>query len=156
MLKNFTNMTGIKHTILRPQNVYGVGQSTSNPYTGIVSIFSKQILNNVQLDVYEDGSESRDFIYVSDVVDILIQSIEKADNEIVNVGTGVKTTMIDLVNKLIDINETGGYTISKKYRVGDIRHNRADVKNMKKLYDNNELITIDEGLKLIYNWLNGE
>ena len=66
----------INPVILRYQNVFGPGQSLSNPYTGILSIFSTRILNGNNLDIYEDGLESRDFVYIDDVIDATILAIE--------------------------------------------------------------------------------
>ena len=68
---------GIPSDALRYQNVYGPGQSLSNPYTGILSVFSTRLLNKNDLDIYEDGLQSRDFVYIDDVVDATILAIEK-------------------------------------------------------------------------------
>lgn len=84
---------GIAPVAFRYQNVYGPGQSLSNPYTGILSIFSTRIKNKNGINVFEDGKESRDFVYIEDVVDATIAGLEKeqADGESFNVGTGVAT-----------------------------------------------------------------
>ena len=75
----------------RYQNVYGAGQSLSNPYTGILSIFSTRIKNGNDINIFEDGKESRDFVYIDDVVDATILGIEKdeANYEVFNVGLGL-------------------------------------------------------------------
>ena len=87
---------------LRFQNVYGPGQSLSNPYTGILSIFSTRILNENNIDIYEDGKESRDFIYIDDAVDATILALEKreANHQIFNVGSGVATSVFEVANIL--------------------------------------------------------
>ncbi len=80
----------INTTVLRFQNVFGPGQSLSNPYTGILSIFSTIILNNNNIDVYEDGLQSRDFIYIDDVVEASYLALTDNDSgEVFNVGTGM-------------------------------------------------------------------
>jgi dTDP-L-rhamnose 4-epimerase len=83
---------GIAPVAFRYQNVYGAGQSLSNPYTGILSIFSTRIKNGNGINVFEDGHETRDFVYIDDVVDATIAALESssADGEIFNVGTGVQ------------------------------------------------------------------
>ena len=88
MILLISQSLSINPVILRYQNVFGPGQSLSNPYTGILSIFSTRILNGNDLDVYEDGLESRDFVYIDDVVDATILGIEneRANGEIFNVG----------------------------------------------------------------------
>ena len=68
---------GIAAVAFRYQNVYGPGQSLSNPYTGILSIFSTRIKNGHEINIFEDGKESRDFVYIEDVVDATILGIEK-------------------------------------------------------------------------------
>ena len=75
---------------LRYQNVYGPGQSLSNPYTGILSIFSTRLLNGNNIEIYEDGYQSRDFVYIDDVVQATILSLENksANNQVFNVGFG--------------------------------------------------------------------
>ena len=80
---------GISSIIYRYQNVYGPGQSLSNPYTGILSIFSTRILNNNQIEIFEDGLESRDFIYIDDVLDATILGLKITDkiNTVFNVGS---------------------------------------------------------------------
>jgi dTDP-L-rhamnose 4-epimerase len=121
---------GIKSVALRYQNVYGPGQSLSNPYTGILSIFSTLILNNKNINVFEDGLESRDFVYIDDVVNATILSLEKesANNETFNVGSGRAIDVISVANHLIkSYGTTSKLNISGNYRLGDIRHNYADI-----------------------------
>ena len=86
---------GISAIALRYHNVYGPGQSLSNPYTGILSIFSTRILNDNHINIFEDGEESRDFIFIDDVVDATILAIEddKLQSCSLNVGSGVSTTV---------------------------------------------------------------
>ena len=88
---------------LRIQNVYGPGQSLKNPYTGILSIFSTRIKNGNDITIFEDGLESRDFVYIDDVVDATCSAIklEEANDQVFNVGTGVATTVSTVSNKLI-------------------------------------------------------
>ena len=76
----------IDYTIFRFQNVYGAGQSLKNPYTGILSIFSTLLLDNKDINIFEDGKESRDFVHVTDVATAVIRSIEESrtNGEIIN------------------------------------------------------------------------
>ena len=95
---------GIAPVAFRYQNVYGPGQSLSNPYTGILSIFSTLIKNGKEINVFEDGKETRDFVFIDDVIAATILGIEKeeANNQVFNVGTGVPTDVITVVNELLD------------------------------------------------------
>ena len=120
---------GIAPVAFRYQNVYGPGQSLSNPYTGILSIFSTRIKNKNGINVFEDGKESRDFVYIEDVVDATIAGLEKeqADGESFNVGTGVATDVLTVAETLIEkYGIEVPVTVSGNYRLGDIRHNYAD------------------------------
>ena len=83
---------------LRYQNVYGPGQSLSNPYTGILSIFSTRIKQQKSINIFEDGMESRDFIFIDDVVKATALCIEKNDADFfsINVGTGVATNVLSV------------------------------------------------------------
>ena len=67
---------GISAIAFRYQNVYGPGQSLSNPYTGILSIFSTRILNNNPINIFEDCKESRDFVFIDDVVNATVLAIQ--------------------------------------------------------------------------------
>jgi dTDP-L-rhamnose 4-epimerase len=119
---------------LRYQNVYGPGQSLANPYTGILSIFSTRLLNGNDIDIYEDGEESRDFVFIDDVVDATVLSLEKkeANNQIFNVGSGVAITVSQVANTLKSLYTSDvEIKVSGKYRLGDIRHNYADLSKIK-------------------------
>lgn len=146
---------GIDYVILRYQNVYGAGQSMKNPYTGILSVFSTQIISGKKINVFEDGLPSRDFVEVSDVVEATFRSIfsEKANRSIINVGTGKPTTVVDVAEALM--NAFGKRTeleISGDFRIGDIRYNVADLTKMKQLLDFEPKIDFDEGIKKYVDW----
>ena len=140
---------------LRFQNVYGPGQSLSNPYTGILSIFSTRILNGNNIDIYEDGKESRDFIYIDDAVDATILALEKreANHQIFNVGSGVATSVFEVANILKKLyNSNIGIKISGKYRLGDIRHNYADLTKIKRVLDFKPKIDLITGVSRFVAW----
>ncbi len=148
---------GIAGVAFRYQNVYGPGQSLKNPYTGILSIFSTQIKNGNGINIFEDGKETRDFVFINDVVDATVLGIEKetANNQVFNVGTGVATDVITVATELS--NNYGiqvPITISGNYRLGDIRHNYADITKAKQLLGFEPKISFKEGLKQFTNWVN--
>jgi dTDP-L-rhamnose 4-epimerase len=142
---------------LRYQNVYGPGQSLSNPYTGILSIFSTRIKNSNDINIFEDGDESRDFVYIDDVVDATILGIEKdeANYEIFNVGLGYPTSVINVANELIkNYGSNSQLTISGNYRTGDIRHNYADLTKIKNMLGYEPKVTFEKGIKKFIDWVN--
>jgi len=121
---------GIAPVAFRYQNVYGPGQSLSNPYTGILSIFSTLIKNGKDINIFEDGKESRDFVFIEDVVAATILGLEReeANGEVFNVGTGEATDVITVADELIkNYGSTAKVNITGNYRLGDIRHNYADL-----------------------------
>ena len=124
---------GISAYALRYQNVYGPGQSLNNPYTGILAIFSNLARHGKKINVFEDGLESRDFVYVEDVVEATMRCIAPTSTGIdaFNVGSGVQTSVLELTREIN--NFFGGLSeveISGDFRVGDIRHNYADLKKI--------------------------
>lgn len=155
MIKLVCETKGINYIILRYQNVYGDGQALRNPYTGILSVFSNQILSGRTLNIFEDGLPSRDFIYIDDVVEATINSLEKSiTNEIINVGTGTSTSVLEVAKTLAskyDI-ETK-INISGDFRMGDIRHNFADLKTMKNLLDFSPRFSFEQGINHFTDWV---
>ncbi|WP_374174026.1 SDR family NAD(P)-dependent oxidoreductase [Flavobacterium tructae] len=147
---------GIAPVGFRYQNVYGPGQSLSNPYTGILSIFSTQIRNNNPIQIFEDGKETRDFVFIDDVVNATILGIEKeeANGQVFNVGTGVATDVLEVANSLIkayDINVP--VTVTGKFRLGDIRHNFADLTKIKSLLGFEPKVFFREGIAKFSAWV---
>lgn len=148
---------GIASVSYRYQNVYGPGQSLSNPYTGILSIFSTRIKNGNGLNIFEDGKETRDFVYIDDVVDATILGIEKeeANGHVFNIGTGIATDVLTVANTLIDkYGIKVPVVISGNYRLGDIRHNYADVSLASQLLGFEPKWSFDAGIAKFVEWVN--
>lgn len=139
---------------LRFQNIYGPGQSMQNPYTGIISIFSNQMRQNMPINIYEDGEESRDFAFVEDVAKACAWEL-KADNPpaILNVGSGQPTKVIELARILKGYwKSTSTISISGDFRVGDIRHNWADISQLKKAWPSWKTTSLKKGLAKFVQW----
>lgn len=150
---------GIAAVAFRYQNVYGPGQSLSNPYTGILSIFSTQIRNNNSIQVFEDGKESRDFVFIDDIVSATILGIEleQANNQIFNVGTGVATDVLTVANTLINAYEIEvPVKITGNFRIGDIRHNYADMSKVKKLLNFEPKVDFQTGIDKFTQWVQSQ
>ena len=148
---------GIAGVAFRYQNVYGPGQSLKNPYTGILSIFSTQIKNGNNINIFEDGLESRDFVYIDDVVDATILGLEKeeANNQVFNVGTGVAKNVLTVANELVkNYGIDVSINVSGNYRLGDIRHNYADLTKINKLLGFSPKVSFEAGLKSFAEWVN--
>lgn len=148
---------GIESVSYRYQNVYGPGQSLTNPYTGILSIFSTRIKNHKEINIFEDGLESRDFVYIDDVVDATIAGLEvpEANGHVFNVGTGIATDVLTVAKTLckhygIDV----PLQVTGNYRIGDIRHNYADITLVKQILKFTPKVSFDEGIKRFTDWVN--
>lgn len=141
----------------RYQNVYGPGQSLKNPYTGILSIFSTIIKNGNNINIFEDGKESRDFVFIDDVVDATILGIEKdeANFESFNVGTGICTDVLTVANTLKEkYRSDTEIVISGNYRLGDIRHNFADLTKIHDKLGFTPKVSFEEGISKFVDWVN--
>jgi len=150
---------GIAPVALRYQNVYGPGQSLSNPYTGILSIFSTLIKNGKEINIFEDGKESRDFVFIDDVVDATILGIEEdaANNNVFNVGTGIATNVIKVVNELFaNYQKEVPFRISGNYRLGDIRHNFADISKISSTLGFKPKVSFEAGIAKFTEWVNSQ
>lgn len=146
---------GIGAVALRYQNVYGPGQSLKNPYTGILSIFSTLLLQGKDINIFEDGKESRDFVFIDDVVDATIAAIDSGvTGKAYNVGTGEATDVLTVANLLKSNYGTGGeIKISGNFRIGDIRHNIADLSEIKKDIGFVPKVSFAEGVKAFSEWV---
>ena len=150
---------GIAAVSYRYQNVYGPGQSLSNPYTGILSIFSTRIKNGNGLNIFEDGKETRDFVYIDDVVDATILGIEKeeANGHVFNVGTGVPTDVLTVAKTLIEkYGKEVPVTVSGNYRLGDIRHNFADITAARTILGFEPKWSFSDGIGEFVKWVNAQ
>jgi dTDP-L-rhamnose 4-epimerase len=150
---------GIAATALRYQNVYGPGQSLSNPYTGILSIFSTRILNNNPILVFEDGKESRDFVYIDDVVNATVLALtrDEANGQIFGIGSGAPVSVLTAAETLrreyranVPIEVTG------QFRLGDIRHNYADSAKVRRLLGYQPSVDFESGIGRFVAWVRSQ
>jgi dTDP-L-rhamnose 4-epimerase len=147
---------GIPAVIFRFQNVYGEGQSLKNPYTGILSIFSNQLRLGKNIQLYEDGQESRDFVHVSDVARAVVRGLDSdgANGATLNVGSGRATSVAEVAFLLQA--RFGSKTppmISGKYRLGDVRHGYADLAAIRARLQFTTEVPLEEGLTRFADWV---
>lgn len=147
-------------TILRFQNVYGPGQSLRNPYTGVLSIFARQLLAGGQLAIFEDGDIARDFVFVDDVVAALVcASIQPvAHGTVLDIGSGEAVTILEMARMLmraLDIKDDA-YSVTGEFRIGDIRHACADISAAKHQLDWCPRVSIQSGIQQLADWAKTE
>ena len=148
---------GLPVVVLRYFNVYGPGQSLGNPYTGILSTFYARASAGKPIAVFEDGRESRDFVFIDDVVDATRRALvhPPLDDEmrIVNVGTGSATSIRDLARAMLQV---GGWDVpievTGTFRVGDVRHAFADTRRAERVLGFRAAATLLDGLRRWLGW----
>lgn len=150
---------GVESVALRLQNVYGPGQSLTNPYTGILSIFSVQLLNDEGVRIFEDGRESRDFVFVDDVVEAFWKAGTAAvpGNPVtVDIGGGEPTSVLAIGRALCercDRPVEDYLTITGEFRVGDIRHAFADLTGAREVLQWAPKVDLSQGLDRLLSWI---
>lgn len=155
----YARTAGINGFALRYQNVYGPGQSLKNPYTGILAVFSNLARQNQNIDVYEDGLESRDFVYIDDVVEATVRAIyhEKPFVGALNVGSGMPTTVMEVAQAIKKFfNNSSSINVTSAFRVGDIRHNIADTSALQHILSFTPNTTFEYGLNEFLSWAASE
>ncbi len=154
-LRVFHELYGLPVVALRYFNVFGPRQS-ANQYAGVISIFINRALKDEPLVIFGDGKQTRDFIYVKDIVkaNVLVAESRRANGRVFNVATGKQTTILELAMKIIEITGATSSIIFDKPRPGDIRHSLADITEIKKLGFEPEW-PLEEGLKKTVEWYQG-
>jgi dTDP-L-rhamnose 4-epimerase len=158
LVMNFGLAYDLPTVTLRFFNVYGPGQSLSNPYTGVAAIFMSRIKNGSPPPVYEDGAQSRDFVSVHDIARACVLALERkeADYGIFNVGTGRSTSVGEMAERLIRL---FGAKFSPKFfqtlRRGDVRHCFADISRIRERLGYEPQVSLDDGLRELIEWSHG-
>jgi dTDP-L-rhamnose 4-epimerase len=152
----FGQVLRIPSVALRYQNVYGPGQSLHNPYTGILAIFSNLARVGRPIQVFEDGNESRDFVYIEDVVAAtviaLLAPLEGCHS--VNVGSGERTTVLRLAKQInMHFGMRSAVQVTGAFREGDIRHGFADITRARQLLGYQPSWSFDDGLERFLAWV---
>jgi dTDP-L-rhamnose 4-epimerase len=151
----FGQVLGIPSVALRYQNVYGPGQSLKNPYTGILAIFSNLARVGADINIFEDGEESRDFVYIDDVVHATVAAIHSAQSTsfAVNVGSNERTTVAQVAHAINrHFGEKSKIHISGAFREGDIRHGVAELSRAQAMLGYEPLVQFQEGLSNFLTW----
>lgn len=151
----FARTRGINGFGLRYQNVYGPGQSLKNPYTGILAVFSNLARQDQDIEIYEDGLESRDFVYIDDVIDATLRAVNYAGSHVgaLNIGSGQATSVMTVAQEIKSFfSSQSSIRVTGAFRVGDIRHNIADVQLAGQVLGFAQSIDFKEGLAKFLQW----
>jgi UDP-glucose 4-epimerase len=150
----FTATYGLETVRLRFFNIFGPRQRADSPYSGVIAIFTAALSTGRTPTIFGDGQQTRDFTYVSDVVQALLLAAEKpgVSGQVFNVGTGRGTSLLELLSAL---NRQLGTNIApshKEARAGDIRHSRADISKARSLLGYEPKVPFEEGLARTLAW----
>ena len=151
----FARARSIKGLGLRYQNVFGPGQALKNPYTGILAIFSNLARQGNAINVYEDGKETRDFVYIDDVVAATLRCVDLSDNFVgaINVGSGRATSVLTVAQEITAyFNSESSITVSGEFREGDIRHNIADLGMATRILGYSPQVNFKDGVRSFLQW----
>lgn len=131
-LAYYASVHGVASTALRFFNVYGPRQDPSSPYSGVISIFADRARAGLPLTVYGDGAQTRDFVYVGDVVRAIVAALgDGGDGVVANVGTGGEISVLELARIVVELCGGGAAIVHAPARAGEILRSRAAVERLR-------------------------
>lgn len=145
---------GIPSLGLRFFNVYGHRQDPSSPYSGVVSLFMRQIPSGRSVTIFGDGEQTRDFIHVSDVVRTLLAAMRALEegrvfHDVCNVCTGKEVSLLKLIAVIEEIGGKNAERLFAPVRAGDIRYSRGDAKKLAALLGTEAEMPLRDGLRMM-------
>jgi len=154
----FTRLYGFETVTTRYFNVFGPRQDPGSPYSGVISLFSTALLEGRQPTIYGDGGQTRDFTYVANVVDGVLRCCEapNAAGEVINVATGGRISLNDLLRTINGLLGTHLDAIYKEDRAGDVRDSQADITKARTILGYQPIVGFEEGLRRTLDWCRTE
>jgi UDP-glucose 4-epimerase len=150
----FTQVYRLETVCLRYFNVFGPRQDPTSQYAAVIPLFITAMLDDRRPTIYGDGLQSRDFTYIDNVVhgNLLAAQAPRAVGQVMNLATGGRITLLDLVGKINDLLGTRLAPIHAEPRPGDIKHSRADIARARDLLDYTPVVDFDSGLARTVEW----
>jgi nucleoside-diphosphate-sugar epimerase len=153
-MQMFTTLYGLETVTTRYFNVFGPRQDPSSPYSGVISLFAKALLENRPPSIYGDGEQTRDFTYVANVVDGVLRAVTApaASGQVINVATGSRISLNRLFSS---IRQLTGATVAAQYaaaRHGDVKDSQADITRARELLGYEPLVSFEDGLRRTIEW----
>lgn len=154
----YSELYGLKTVSLRYFNVFGPRQDPASPYSGVISIFmTLAVLNQAPL-IYGDGNQTRDFVYVKDVVNanLLAAGMNDPQGSIFNIGTGSQVTISRLWELIASLSGSSIQPGYKPARKGDILHSFAGMDYTKSVLKFNPDVSLEQGVDMTFEWYRGQ
>ena len=150
----FTQLYGLETVTIRYFNVFGPRQDPSSPYSGVISLFIRALIEGKQPTIYGDGGQTRDFTYVANVVDGVLRACTapQASGEVINVAIGGRVSLNELFRTLKDLTGAGVEPIYAETRAGDVRDSQADIGKAHRLLGYQPTVTLEQGLEKTVAW----
>lgn len=148
---------GVEVGLLRLQNVYGPGQSLSNPYTGIVSLFARLAKAGQTIPLYEDGDIVRDFVFIDDVAQAVCRMADGAipSATAYDIGSGEATTIRQLANIIAEIYDAPAPVVNGAFRNGDVRAASCDISRTHSQLGWEPHWSVQRGVTALCSWIDG-
>jgi len=145
---------GLQTVALRYFNVYGPGQRDDSPYSGVIALFARAVLERRIPTIFGDGEQSRDFIYVADVVQANLLAMERTLEPgcVLNVGTGRSVTINELYGRMADLADFSQEAIHAPARAGDVPHSLASIERARALLGFEPNTNLGAGLARTLEW----
>ena len=150
----FTQLYGLETVTIRYFNVFGPRQDPSSPYSGVISLFIRALIEGKQPTIYGDGGQTRDFTYVANVVDGVLRACTapQASGEVINVAIGGRVSLNELFRTLKDLTGAAVEPIYAETRAGDVRDSQADIGKAHRLLGYEPTVTLEQGLEKTVAW----
>jgi len=153
-MQMFTTLYGLETVTIRYFNVFGPRQDPSSPYSGVIALFAMALLAGKPVTIVGDGGQTRDFTYVSNIVDgvLLAAKAPKASGEVINVATGRQISINELAGTLGKVIGNTKPPVHIDSRAGDVRHSLADITKARTLLGYSPTVDLEEGLRKTVDW----
>jgi nucleoside-diphosphate-sugar epimerase len=153
-LKLFTSLYGLETVTTRYFNVFGPRQDPSSPYSGVISLFIRALLDGRAPTIFGDGEQTRDFTYVANVVDGVLKACHATGvgGQVINVATGERVSLNELFRTLRALTGADVVPAYGPARTGDVRHSQADIGRARRMLGYAPAVEFPDGLARTLAW----
>ncbi len=154
-LDYYARLYGLTFTALRFMNVFGPRQDPKSWYSGVISIFLERAVTGQPITIFDDGNQTRDFVYVTDVAEAVVRALlsDAGNNAIINIGTGVEVTINALTHTILELAGSASPVRHEPARAGDIRRSVTTMDRAVALLNFNPRVELREGLHATLAWV---